>query len=136
MNDIAQLLREYIATCPDFPVDKAYFLIDYLDEEKASISLQLNPGTILEQEIDGYMRIQQPFTLLYKDSFSNSATFRANMMGVLNKIGEWLSETVITNPQGDYDFESFRQLQTANILSQDAKDIIYQASFELIYNKN
>lgn len=136
MSDLAQILREYIATCPDFPVSKKFFLIDYLDEDNGSISLQLNPGIVLAQEIDGYMRIQQPFTLLYRDSFSNSATFRANMMGVLNKIGDWLTETVITNPQGDYDFESFRQLQTANILSQDAKDIIYQASFELIFNKN
>lgn len=134
-KSLTKLLREYIAGCPSLPVTKNYFLIDILDENHSSLSLQMGAGSILEEDIDGYVRIQQPFTLLYKDSFGESATRRANMQNTLNAIGEWLKETTIINPQDDYEFESFEISQTANILSQDAKDIIYQAGYNLIYNK-
>lgn len=134
-QSLTKLLRDYIANCPSLPVTKNYFLIDILDDTKPSMSLQMGAGSVLEEDIDGYVRIQQPFTLLYKDSFGDSATFRANMQATLNVIGEWLRETEITNPQGDYEFEGFEITQTANILSQDAKDIIYQAGYSLIYNK-
>jgi hypothetical protein len=134
--DLAIALRDFIATYDHLPVDKKALFIDSMNAEKC-LTLQMMDGSILAKDMDGYRRISQPFVLLYKDRFSDSATKRASMLEVLNNIGKWFqqkTDSVKLPKFENLSWERIEQMNYAGLLTQDNASMTYTAQFSLIFS--
>jgi hypothetical protein len=134
--DLAIALRDFIATWPDLPVPQSALLIDSLNEERC-LTIQLMDGVLLATDIDGYRRVSQPFVLLFKDKFSDSATKRAAILEALNKAGKWFITKSNAGQLPEFDnmrWEKIDQVNYAGLLLQDNASMTYTAQYALIYS--
>lgn len=133
MSDLALQLRDFLLSMPNFPVAKKDFCIDTTAPQKQkSMSLAMSSGEVIEDDIDGWKRIRQPFMLFYKDSFVDSAVKTSAMIDTLNSIGSWLQGQPLPDFTG-ITVGSLAQLSTASINYADNDTIIYQLACVIEY---
>ena len=89
-NGLALELHNFIAQCPDLPVTQDLFFLDTLPKDKC-LSLRMQGGEVLHNDIDGYKQIRYPFNLLFKDTAAQSPEERSAMIESLNKTGTWMA---------------------------------------------
>lgn len=125
-------LRQWLLSSNLIPVSASDFDIDFLDYKKA-MSLQLSPGTVIDQYIGGDCNIEQNFSLVYRDMNTDKKK-RVSQMAKLNAIGDWVnSQTVMPSLGENIQVNRIRCSSTASILEIDEKSTTYQIIFNMNY---
>lgn len=127
-------LRRWLLSSNLIPVKPADFDVDFLDYKEA-MSLQLSPGTIIDQYIGGDCNVEQSFSLVYR-SMNTDKKKRESQIARLNAIGEWVnSQKVMPSLGENIIVNKIRCSSTACILDIDEKSTTYQIIFNMNYEK-
>lgn len=115
-----------------FGLKEKDFNTDFLDYKK-NISLQIEPGRIVNAYIGGDKEIEQPFRLFYR--VMNADNKRRNtIITDLNMIGEWVNTQKEMPSLGEnIKVSKIECSSTASILEMDEKSTTYQIQFNINY---
>jgi hypothetical protein len=130
---IAEGLRKFLLTKPGFPVRGGEFLLDGLNDEGDSISIQLTPGRVIKTYLNGGRIMRQPFNLYYRSTNTDNNLNKSKMIQHLNDIGSWLDQ--VDSPQIADNIKTIKLEQTtlAALYIQDKIEIGYLATYLFDY---
>ena len=125
-------LRKWLLSSDLIPVKPADFDVDFLDYKEA-MSLQISPGSIINQYIGGDCNIEQNFSLVYR-SMNTDKKKRESQIAKLNAIGDWVnSQKVMPSLGENIQVNQIKCSSTASILEIDEKSTTYQIMFNMNY---
>jgi hypothetical protein len=132
-GQLAKALRAHLLTCPCFPVAGKDFGIDAFSLEGETMTLHMEAGKPVRTYIDGTRVIRQPFGLFYLSTPTESVREQSRMLGVLNKIGEWMASAGPPDIRPKFKPMAFEQVSMASLFVQDDKQLGYTATYVLEY---
>jgi hypothetical protein len=137
-KDFAEALRSYFVEhlpADLLPVKGGSFSLDGLSDNNSapSMSLQITGSQTLRTYIDGTRIEDLHFTLLYRAPIDRNNAAKSAMLGTLNGIGTWLDGQEPPYLGEDFRISKLEQRQAANVVTQTANSITYQAGFVLGY---
>lgn len=125
-------LRKWLLSSGLILVDKKDFNIDFLDYKKC-MSLQIEPGKIVNAYIGGDKEIEQPFRLFYRVMNTDNKK-RNSIITDLNMIGDWVNTQKEMPSLGEnIKVSKIECSSTASILEMDEKSTTYQINFNINY---
>jgi hypothetical protein len=134
LRAFAETLRRYVQGNPEMPPGMTVTL-DGAPSDGPSLDLQLNQGAVERAYIDGTRVMAQPFTLIYRDAFTESPGDKSDMIGVLNGMGAEMERAGPPVLGPGMRALSLEQSGSANIAEQDARAVGYAAAFVLKYEQ-
>jgi hypothetical protein len=130
---LAEALRAHLLSCPGFPVPGRDFGIDAFSLEGDTMTLHMEAGRTIRTYVDGTRIIRQPFGLFFLSTPTESTGERSRMLGVLNKIGEWMASAGPPDIRPKFKATAFEQVSMASLFVQDDKQLGYTATYVLEY---
>jgi hypothetical protein len=134
-TQLAEALRSHFLSCPFFPVPSKDFGIDTFSPEGETITLHMDVGRVIKTYVDGTKIVDQPVTLFFRSVYTTGNNERSQMLGVLNKLGEWLESTPL-DLKPKFKVRSFKQAAMSSLYVQETQILGYMATYTLQYETN
>lgn len=135
-SQLAEAIRTYFMGSGILPVDETNFGIDTFSDEGDSVVLHMEPGRVIKTYVDGTRIVLQPVSIFYRSAYTTTNGERSEMLGTLNKLGDWLLETEPLNLRPKFLVRSFKQGAMASLYIQDNQVLGYTANYVLEYETN